>query len=77
MSIESLLQSEIERCDDVATAMFLQVVLDTLHNRANAITKLQTRLKKLNALERNGVDNWEWYDEAMSELDDDATAEDD
>lgn len=26
--------------------------------------------KKLSALEAGGVDNWEWYDEAMSSIND-------
>lgn len=30
--------------------------------------KQQERLKKLTALERAGVDNWEGYDKAMREL---------
>ena len=29
------------------------------------------RLMLLDALERGGVDNWEWYGEALSELPDD------
>lgn len=27
--------------------------------------------KKLRALEGHGVDNWEWYDDAMEELEND------
>lgn len=37
----------------------------------------QRRLAKLDALERNGVDNWERYDDAMSELDDEDDEDDD
>jgi hypothetical protein len=29
--------------------------------------RLQRREWKLECLEMNGVDNWEWYDEAMKE----------
>jgi hypothetical protein len=28
----------------------------------------QDRLDKLDALERGGVDNWEWYDDCMEQL---------
>jgi hypothetical protein len=28
--------------------------------------------RKLDALERNGVDNWEWYGDAMSSIDEEA-----
>ena len=35
--------------------------------KANA----EPRLAKLDALEAAGVDNWEWYDEAMSTLTED------
>ena len=31
----------------------------------------EPRLAKLDALEAAGVDNWEWYDEAMSTLTED------
>lgn len=31
--------------------------------------ELQQAFRKLNALERAGVDNWEWYGDAMETLD--------
>ena len=30
------------------------------------LDQLEEAYRKLNALESAGVDNWEWYDEAMS-----------
>jgi hypothetical protein len=38
---------------------------------AQEIEELRKRDAKLTALENAGVDNWEWYDEAMRELDND------
>lgn len=35
------------------------------------------KLRKLNALENAGVDNWEWYDDAMEELHNEENEEDD
>ncbi len=32
------------------------------------LEKTEESLAKLNALERAGVDNWEWYDDAMESL---------
>ena len=37
--------------------------------RRDTYERLQEDRKKLIALENAGVDNWEWYDEAMSGLD--------
>ena len=43
-------------CVQIPRAEYLQLVRDQ---------------NKLLALERNGVDNWEWYSDAMAELKDD------
>lgn len=39
-----------------------------LNEIARPTNEVQRKLDKLAALERNGVDNWEGYDDAMSEL---------
>jgi len=49
------------------TVVLFDAILGNLSKLAEAV---QQRLDKLDALEAGGVDNWEWYDEAMSVLDD-------
>lgn len=36
--------------------------------KEDELTELENRSDKLRALENAGVDNWEWYDDAMSTL---------
>lgn len=42
---------------------------DTVNIPETEYRELLDRSEKLAALEAGGVDNWEWYDEAMSSLD--------
>lgn len=42
-----------------------QEACDYLQKQWNETCTLYKRLKKLEKLEAAGVDNWEWYDEAM------------
>jgi len=49
------------------TVVLFDAILGNFSKLAEAV---QQRLDKLDALEAGGVDNWEWYDEAMSVLDD-------
>lgn len=49
--------------------MAFEALLDTLAKSVDKDT--QFKLDKLQALENNGVDNWDYYDDAMAELEDD------
>ena len=40
-----------------------------IEQQAKEIADLKDRLRKLDALERGGVDNWEWYGDAMQSID--------
>lgn len=39
-----------------------------IDQQAKEIADLKDRLRKLDALEHAGVDNWEWYDNAMQSI---------
>lgn len=66
--IEKLADKEIDRLN--IELKLLQNELEMIRNPINAEnTEVQERLEKLYKLEAAGVDNWEWYDEAMSRND--------
>lgn len=41
---------------------------EILLNARSELESLEESQRKLTALERGGVDNWEWYDDAMESL---------
>lgn len=49
-------------------AAILDITITTINRLEKFKADAQPRLRKLDALEASGVDNWEWYDEAMSSL---------
>ena len=48
---------------------------ETVQITMKELKRYQERERKLSALENAGVDNWEWYGDAMAEFEDDETAE--
>lgn len=79
MKITELSQAAQEFLDEIRvqlpseTVVLFDAILGNLSKPSEAV---QQRLDKLSALEAGGVDNWEWYDEAMSVLDDEAEEDD-
>jgi len=59
-----------EIINQIPEANGLRIAFEALLDKlATAVDKdTQSKLDKLAALERNGVDNWEYYDDAMEEL---------
>lgn len=54
--------------DDENLKMVLNTAGTVIQNLRQKLEKAEERLKKLDALEGHGVDNWEWYDDAMSSI---------
>ena len=48
---------------------------ETVQITMKELKRYQERDRKLSALENAGVDNWDWYDDAMADLEDEETAE--
>ena len=48
---------------------------ETVQITMKELKRYQERDRKLSALENAGVDNWEWYGDAMTEFEDEETAE--
>jgi hypothetical protein len=49
-------------------AVIVDIAITTIEKLEKYKANAEPRLAKLSALEAEGVDNWEWYDEAMSTL---------
>lgn len=49
-------------------AVIVDIAIEKLEKLEKYKANTAPRLAKLSALEAAGVDNWEWYDEAMSTL---------
>jgi hypothetical protein len=49
-------------------AVIVDIAITTIEKLEKYKANAKPRLYKLDALEAEGVDNWEWYDEAMSTL---------
>lgn len=47
-----------------------EIYIEEIERLKKELAAANKRLRKLDALEAGGVDNWEWYDEAMSSLSD-------
>ena len=56
--------------DDENLRIVLSAAGTAIQNLTNRLNTLETRINKLDALEAYGVDNWEWYDDAMSSITD-------
>lgn len=54
--------------DDENLKLVLNTAGTVIQNLRQKLEKAEDRLKKLDALEANGVDNWEGYDEAMRSI---------
>lgn len=52
------------------TKSYIEYVADSVQIPREEYLQLARDRNKLRALERAGVDNWEFYDDAMSELED-------
>jgi hypothetical protein len=52
-------------------AVIVDIAITTIEKLEKYKANAEPRLAKLDALEAAGVDNWEWYDEAMSTLTED------
>lgn len=76
MAIEDTYFKMAEEQDDEALKMVLNTAGHALQNMRKKLERAQERIKKLDALETWGVDNWEGYDEAMRSPDPDEDDED-
>ena len=74
-SMKTFIHEILEQIPEAGGARFAFV--STLNKIAAPSKEVQQRLDKLTALEGSGVDNWEWYDDAIATLVDDEEDEDD
>lgn len=70
MAIEDTYFKMAEDQDDKNLKLVLNTAGTVIQNLRQKLEEAQDRLKKLDALEAGGVDDWEWYDDAMSSITD-------
>jgi hypothetical protein len=70
MAIEDICFEMAEDQDDENLKLVLNTAGTVIQNLRQKLEEAQDRLKKLDALEAGGVDNWVWYDDAMSSITD-------
>ena len=71
-AVQRFMQEIMDQLPPIAQGLFQT----TLVQLGKPSEEDQVRLDKLAALERNGVDNWAYYDDAMEELTDDEEDDD-
>lgn len=74
-SVKKFMQEIIEQVPEEGGGRW--AFISVLNSIAKPSKEVQHRLDKLQALENNGVDNWDYYDDAMAELTGNEEGEDD